>query len=60
MHVNNRQPNILQDMQASANGVDLRNRDKLGRFTAKRWNVPKQNYPYQSKRQIERVVRRSR
>lgn len=54
MHVNSRKPNILEDMQAAANGRDLRNRDRDGNPIPKK---PKRVYPYQSKRQLERYKR---
>lgn len=60
MHVNKLRPNILQDTQAAANGMDLRNRDRNGNVSAKRQLTLRRSYPYQSKRQIERHREKSR
>lgn len=53
MHVNNRKPNILQDMQSGRNLRDL-NRDG----TPKPSHVAKV-YPYSSKRQNTRAMRKA-
>lgn len=58
MHVNLRKPNILQDMRASAQGRDLRNRAANGALSAKRWREGKRRYPYSSERQETRKQRK--
>ena len=49
---NPREPNILKDMQASARGIRLSNP------MSKRSLVPHKDYPYSSKRQDNRLVRK--
>lgn len=60
MHLNPNHPNILHDMQAAANGRDLRNRNQFGHLTAKRHLVKRGNefYHYASERQLKRQQRR--
>lgn len=58
MHLNPQHPNILADMQAAANGRDLRDQRQVatGMFalTAKRHLIPRKSYPYASERQMKR------
>jgi hypothetical protein len=54
MHLNTNKPNILNDMLAAARGIDLRNRNKIGLLTAKKYNQPAKVYPYSSERQDKR------
>lgn len=67
MHLNPQHPNILHDMQAAANGRDLRDGKRIahmdgliptGRLavlpTAKRHLIPRKSYPYASERQVKR------
>lgn len=74
MHLNPLHPNILHDMQAAANGRDLRdgklipNPQNIERpiklVSAKRHLVLRNNYPYSSERQVIRqriqLVRKQR
>lgn len=68
MHLNPQHPNILHDMQAAANGRDLRDGQKMvhpqtGRVMtipcAKRHLIPRKSYPYASERQVQRQRRRA-
>ncbi len=59
-HVNNRKPNIAQDINAHLSGADLQDKDRDGNPKAKRHCVPKRSYPYQSTRQIERAKRKTK
>jgi hypothetical protein len=65
MHVNNQRPNILQDKIAGATR-DLRDRDRHGMLTAKRWILNpvrglgyNRVYPYSSERQNTRLQRKA-
>lgn len=58
MHLNPQHPNILHDMQAAANGKDLRSRTQMGTLTAHRHYQPHRTYPYASERQVKRQQRR--
>lgn len=57
MHLNPFHPNILHDMQAAANGRDLRNK-RYGMATAKRHLILRKSYPYTSERQVKRQQRK--
>lgn len=62
MHLNPFHPNILHDMQAAANGRDLRDGPRIPRPdgkilvapTARRWLFPRKRYLYASERQTNR------
>lgn len=57
MHLNSFRPNILHDMQAAANGRDLRN-SANGKFPAKSDWFSRKVYPYASERQVKRQQRK--
>lgn len=68
MHLNPQHPNILHDMQAAANGRDLRDGQRSPNpnnpqmpwllLTAKRHLIPRNSYPYASERQVKRQQRK--
>jgi hypothetical protein len=66
VHLNPQHPNILSDMQATANGRDLRDGQRMpmpdGRLlvlpSAKRHLIPRKSYSYASEWQVKRQQRR--